>query len=347
MPPACKAAGERAPSPAKSPRLATRPPRSSTGGTHPFRDKTKNVSLPGRFVDTSAGRVFVHRGGATGEPLVLLHGFMMSHWYFRNVQPRFERDHQVIAIDLPGFGESDRPEVAKFPYDVHAMAGAVCEVLDKLGIERAAVLGHSMGGGVALALAARRPERVSRLVLVCPTVYPLQMPALIKLVLNDRFGPFLWKHAFTKGEMRRQMLKQHFKDPAPVTDEFVDYVWARFNRAGGREAAYAVTKQFAAMSNNTADPMRVRAPTLLVWGDEDRMIPLSHGKRLLRGIPGARLAVVPSCGHNVHLERPDEFLRQVVPFLTDLTARPVTETPVPHPRGQAMGGPPLKKAQGE
>jgi pimeloyl-ACP methyl ester carboxylesterase len=279
--------------------------------------------------------VFVHRGGA-GEPLVLLHGFMMSHAYFRNILPRLERMNDVIAIDQIGFGESDRPEEARFSYDLPAQMGIVAEVMDRLGVERATVLGHSMGGGAALLLAARKPERVSRLVLICPTVYPLPMPALAKVIFNPTFGQFLFRNAFTKSEMRRQMLRQHFKDPAPVTDEFVDFVWARLNRAGGRDAAYLAMRALSQLANNTADPMRVRAPTLLLWGDEDRMIPLSHGKRLSRAIPGARLGVVPACGHNVHLERPDELLRQLEPFLADTVAQPVPETPVPQ-RSQAMG----------
>jgi pimeloyl-ACP methyl ester carboxylesterase len=293
------------------------------------------VSLPGRFVDTSAGRVYVHRVGR-GEPLLLLHGYMMSHYYFRQVLPAFAAQHDVIALDLLGFGESDRPDPPGFSYDLPSLAGSVGEVLDKLGIEHAKVLGHSLGGGVALTLAARRPELVTRLVLVCPTVYPLPIPLLGKVVLQPTIGKFLFKNAFTKFELRRQMLAQHFKDPAPVTDELVDYVWARLNRAGGRDAAYALLHTMALLSDANADPGRVRAPTLLVWGDEDRMVPLAHGKRLSHAIAGARLAVVPDCGHNVHLERPDEFLRQVLPFLADTTLGPVAETPVPALRAQAI-----------
>ena len=293
------------------------------------------MSLPGRFVDTSAGRVYVHRAGR-GEPLVLLHGYMMSHYYFRSVLPALTANHDVLAFDLPGFGESDRPDPPGFSYDFPSLATAIGEALDKLGIERTNLLGHSLGGGVALTLAARRPELISRLVLVCPTMYPLPIPLLGQLILQPTIGKFLFKNAFTKFEMRRQMLAQHFKDPAPVTDELVDYVWARLNRAGGRDAAYAVMHTMAALSNANADPGRVRAPTLLVWGDEDRMVPLAHGKRLSRAIAGATLAVVPDCGHNVHLERPDEFLRQVLPFLADSSAKPIAETPVPALRAQAI-----------
>ncbi len=297
------------------------------------------MSLPGRFVDTSAGRVFVHSAGKEGAPpLVLLHGFMMSHWYYRGLLPELSRDHRVYAIDFPGFGESDRPDPQRYGYDNPSLAGTVDEVMAKLGIGPARVIGHSMGGGAALVLAARHPERVERMVLISPAIYPLPpMPPLVKMLMSPSVGPFVWKHLFPKFEMRRQMLREHFKDPRPVTDEFVDYVWERFNRAGGTEAAYAAARALASLSNNTSDPGRVRAPTLLVWPDYDRVIPLpTHGKRLERAIAGAILRVVPDAGHCVHLERPEETLRQIMPFLADSTVKPVAETPVPAPRAHAV-----------
>jgi pimeloyl-ACP methyl ester carboxylesterase len=295
------------------------------------------MSLPGRFVPTSTGRVFVHTAGSeNAPPLVLLHGYLMSHWYFRALLPELARDHRVFAVDLPGYGESDNPDPARYRYDSAAYAGTVDEVMAKLGIGPARVIGHSMGGGAALTLAARFPERVERLVLVSAAVFPLAVTGVAKLLLNPTVGPFLWK-LFTKGEMRRQMLAEHFKDSRPVTDEFVDYVWERLNRAGGREAAYAAAVALGSLRANTSDPGRVRAPTLLVWPDYDRVVPLeSHGKRLERAIAGAQLRVVPDSGHNVHLERPAEFLRQLMPFLADTTLQPVAETPVPAPRAHAV-----------
>jgi pimeloyl-ACP methyl ester carboxylesterase len=287
------------------------------------------VSLPGRFVDTSAGRVYVHRAGR-GQPLVLLHGYMMSHWYFHALSSKLGESMDVIAIDLPGYGESDRPSPRDFAYDYPAFAQVVAEVLDRIGLHRVRLLGHSMGGGVALTFAARMAERVERLVLECPAIYPMPLPVEARLLLNKTVGRFLFHNGMSRRELKRQMRKQHFKDASLVTDELVDYVWSRVSRAGGKDAAYQTLHTFASLSGSTADPMRVRAQTLLVWGDEDRMVPLSHGKRLAKAIPGAQLSVVPACGHNVHLERRDEFLRQVFPFLSDEKARSIEPTPVTH-----------------
>ncbi|HZS35190.1 MAG TPA: alpha/beta fold hydrolase [Polyangia bacterium] len=291
------------------------------------------MSLPGRFVDATCGRIFVHRAGR-GEPLVLIHGFFVSHWYFRHVLPRLAEKHDVIALDLPGFGESDRPAPDKFNYDLPSFAGVVAEVMDALSLPRADVLGHSMGGGVALTLAARDPDRVSRLALCCATVYPIAIPAEGKLLLQPVVGPFLWRHAFRKADIKRVMIRDQVRDPRFADDEFVDYYWARLNRPGGREATYASMQAIAALADSNADPGRVTAPTLVLWADEDRIVPLAHGKRLQRAIAGAELRVVPASGHMPFLERPDEFLRQLEPFL-DAPAHRAQVAPVPSSRSRA------------
>jgi pimeloyl-ACP methyl ester carboxylesterase len=284
------------------------------------------VSLPGRFVSTSVGRVFVHRAGAprpATTPLVLVHGFLLSHHSFRPVLGALAAAREVIALDLPGFGESDRPPPSGYGYDAPAFADTVAEVLEVLGVGRAALLGHSMGGGVALRLAARWPERVERLVLVSAAVYPLPMPVEAKILLAPTVGGFLWKNVASRADLRRIMRRDDVCDPSLITDEYVDYWYARFCRAGAREASYAALQHIARLSSHSHDPAGVRAPTLIVWGEEDRKIPLAHGKRLARAIAGARLEVLPACGHTPQLERPDELVRLVRQFLDEPAAAPM------------------------
>jgi pimeloyl-ACP methyl ester carboxylesterase len=268
------------------------------------------VTLPGQFVETSAGRVFVHRQGC-GEPLLLLHGLMMSHWIFRPVLAPLARNHDVIAVDLPGFGESDKPR--EFAYDSPSFARIADEVLEKLGVKSAAVVGHSMGGGAALALAARFPERVSRLVLVSAALYPLPLYLEHKLLMR---APFLWKLMW-KSAFERSWRGRHVRDPRSISDELLDHVWERLNRPGGRDAAWAAAQVLAKLANNSADPGRIKAPTLLLWPEEDRVVPLAHGKRLVRAIPGAQLRVIPASGHDVFIERPEQLLRELRPFLEE------------------------------
>jgi pimeloyl-ACP methyl ester carboxylesterase len=107
------------------------------------------------------------------------------------------------------------------------------------------------------------------------------------------------------------------RDARVITDEHVDHVWERLNRPGGREAAWAAAQALAKLANNSSDPWRVRAPTLLLWPEEDRVVPLQHGKRLVKCIPGAQLRVIPASGHDVFIERPDQVLRELAAFLDE------------------------------
>jgi len=256
---------------------------------------------------------------------VLLHGFMMSHWTWRDVLPLLPVDEEqldVIALDLPGFGESDRPAPHLFGYDAPAQAAIVDEVLNRLGVEQAIVVGHSMGGAVALSLAARRPQRVAALVLISAAALPLPVPVEGRILSAPVVGRLLWLTAVTRRDVKRMMLRDHFRDPRPVTDAFVDYVWARLNRPGGREAAYAAMQAMLRNDPARVEAEAVRAPTLLVWPEEDRVVPLAHGQVLAGRIPtAAPLEVIPAAGHNVQLERPDELVRRMLPFLREARAR--------------------------
>lgn len=295
------------------------------------------MSLPGRFVDTSAGRVFVHRGGR-GAPLVLVHGWMMSHWYFRPLVEELAGEREIVAIDLPGHGESDRPSPSTFAYDFAAFSDVVDQVLRRLELGRVDVLGASMGGGVALSLAARRPERVERLILVDAAVYPGRVAGLRpKLALLPSVGPLLFKHGFGRRELARALRGLAVRDGRILDDAWVDYFWERLARAGGHEAAWACMRMLSSLPANTSEPGRVRAQTLLIWGDEDRLVPLGHGRRLQRAIAGARLAVVPASGHTPFVERTDQFLRILRPFLA-APAEPLAETPVPPRRAHRFAG---------
>jgi pimeloyl-ACP methyl ester carboxylesterase len=272
------------------------------------------MSLPGRHVDVGGTRIYYHRSGR-GQPVVLLHGYLVSHWQWRHVIPRLALEHDVIALDLPGFGESDRPPPTAFPYDPRGFADTVVAVLDRLGIAHASLMGHSMGGGVALYVAARRPERVTRLVLVDPLVYRYRVPLEGKLLRIPGVGSLLFKTAFSRSLVARYMRDRVYRDPALVTPDWVDYVWQRANRPGGLAAAHA-TLRFATDPEIIAGSVRaVRAPTLVVWGADDRLFPSRWAERLAGEIAGAKAIVTPVCGHSPPEERPEEFLRSIVPFL--------------------------------
>jgi pimeloyl-ACP methyl ester carboxylesterase len=272
------------------------------------------MSLPGRFLTIAGQRVFYHRAGK-GRPLVLVHGLLVSHWTWRHVIGELSARNDVIAIDLPGFGESDRPSPFDFRYDETGYLEVVVGVLDELGLERASLAGHALGGAVALAAAARRPERVDRLVLVAPLVYPFRMPAGLRALRVPVVGPMLLRGAVTRAVLGRQLEHLWVRDPSLITEEWVDYLWERLHRPGGHEAVHAALRLHADPAPIPRLLRAVRAPALVVWGADDRLFPSSNAARLCGELPGAELAMVPRCGHLVPEERPRELLDAVLPFL--------------------------------
>jgi pimeloyl-ACP methyl ester carboxylesterase len=299
------------------------------------------VSLPGTFVSTTAGRIFIHKSGRsspTQPPLVLLHGWMMSHYYFRSIVDALADDRLLVALDLPGHGESDRPLPGAFAYTLDGYTEILDEALRLLELPpRLDFLGASMGGAIALTLAARRPERVHRLVLAGAAIYPPPaLPLDAKLLLAPGVGPFIFKHLMSRREFTRACRRYNVRDGHCLDDDWVDYFWARMQRPGGMDAAYTCMRMLATLADDNPDPARVVAPTLLVWGDEDRLVPLAQGKRLARAIPSASLTVIPASGHLPFVERPHEFLRAVRPFLT-APAEPLMESPIPPRRAHSVG----------
>ncbi len=250
-------------------------------------------------------------------PLVLLHGYLLSHWIFLPVLSSLGRHRPLVLLDLPGHGESDRPSPIRFRYDLPCMADTVVQVLDALGIERAAFLGHSFGGAIALTLCARHPQRCERLVVVDGMVYPSPLLPEAQVALLPVLGELVFRGAYSKGLLRRVFRQTLFRDPDLVTPTLVDYYWERESRAGGREAMHACLQTLATLGDDNSDVGRVTAQTLVVWGEDDRTAPLDKGQRLAREIPGARLAVIAGCGHTPFVERPDRFCAAVESFLDE------------------------------
>jgi len=251
----------------------------------------------------------VEAGEGQGPPLVLVHGFLSTHLEFDSVIDLLAQHFHVIAPDLPGSGDSEKPSPNRYPYGVESFAEAIADLISAYGLGRAFVLGHGLGGAVGITLAALHPELVQRLILVAPLCYPFSAKTVFKLPLLPMFGSVYFKQFFGvrafRAHFRRWVFSPEFPVPAEVEQNF-----QAFNSPAGRESAYALLGAILDTRPTVARVTRIRRPTLVTWGREDRMFPAHHALRLVREIPDARLELFDT-GHAPHSERPSEFARVV------------------------------------
>jgi len=246
----------------------------------------------------------------TGIPILYVHGHLASSATWEAVLGPASAGHPAIAVDVPGFGASDRP----WPHDytVDGEARGLLAFLDARGIERAVVVGNSLGGGAALLLAAGHPERVAALVLVAPAtpegpiVWPVRMlrtPGLGELSL-----------AFASRRLTAHGLRRwQFARAERVTRSAVDDAFVPLRVPGTRRAALAAIRSDPRPHRGLEG--RIRVPTLIVWGSEDRLIPAADAARVQALIPGSRLVILPDAGHLPQREQPEAFARTVSDFV--------------------------------
>ncbi|HEU4409130.1 MAG TPA: alpha/beta hydrolase [Polyangiaceae bacterium] len=265
-----------------------------------------------RVQDVNARRVrlrVVSEG--EGPPLLLLHDFLMDHRAFDDVVPGLRGAFRLVMPDLPGFGESEKPPPARFDYGVEAFADCVTDLVAALDLGRAHVIAHGMGGAIALALAAERPELIDRLVLVSPLVYPhargglLNAPVLGGLVFKQFYG-----RALFRGYFRDRIFSPGFAMPLGRIDGFYE----RFNSPPARESAYATMNALADTRPTMARLARVKRPTFVVWGRADALHPPQLGQRLAREVGAERFEIMEA-GHAPYMELPEPFVATVGAFL--------------------------------
>ncbi len=260
------------------------------------------------FADVGGVRVrYVDAG--KGPAVVLVHGFASSLDVWEGVLPDLAKSHRVLALDLKGFGWTDRPEG---DYSPRAQAGLLLALMDQRGIAKADFVAHSWGASVALATALESPDRVSRMALYDAWVYEEQLPAFFYLSRTAAVGEALF--ALYYGERPDERMALGFYDRRFVTEKLVEDVERALRRPGTTAAALATVRgqRFAEMQSSYRD---VRKQALLLWGREDRVSPVSVGERLVRDLPDAELKVYPRCGHFPMIEAAAESNRDLLAFL--------------------------------
>jgi pimeloyl-ACP methyl ester carboxylesterase len=269
------------------------------------------AGLSPQFETVDGVRVRYVRAG-TGPAVVLLHGFASSIVTWRDVWPALARSHDVVALDFPDFGGSE----IRQGLPPSAFPRLVLALMDRVGLARASLVGNSMGGGVAIVVAARHPERVDRLVLMDSVGYNLAVGDRPLLLRAAGYRPVarLLETLPIRRPMVTVALRQVFHDDRLVTPERIDEYVAPLMRPG----AVAAAQSLLASGDDMELPelvTRVRVPTLVLWGGEDTWVPMEHADRFVAAIPGSRKVVIEGCGHLPQEERPTEVSRLLQEFL--------------------------------
>jgi pimeloyl-ACP methyl ester carboxylesterase len=294
----------------------------ATAATEPSAgDRSSGLVPAGRIWDTqrdvlaSGVRLRVAIAGG-GPPVVLLHGLFVDHSTWDGVAEALARDFHLVAPDLPGFGESEKPSPGRFSYGVDAFAEAIADLYAGLGLGRAAVVGHALGGAVAMTLAARHPELVERLVLAAPLCEPANFDLRSRIGLFPLVGGFVFKQLWSRASFRSFFRATMLASPGSVPPGRIDRYFELFSSPLARGAALATLRATVDTRAVVAHTPRLHTPTLVVWGRQDRVIPAGVGQRLAREIPGARFELLPT-GHAPQEEQPVELAGIIQRFLRE------------------------------
>jgi abhydrolase domain-containing protein 6 len=259
-----------------------------------------------RDVDLGEGvRVALFQAGpAAAPPIVLLHG--IGHWTqaaWDSIAPLLAPDYRIVALDLPGFGESSKPDVR---YDLAFFTRVIGTLVDRLGLDRFALVGNSLGGLIAASYAAEQPERVSVLGLIAPAGF-LRTPGVVTRVFA--LAPLLERlRVRTPRWIVRRTLRAAAFDRSAFTEDVYEraYVLSQdphVRRAFGRVYAGA-RREVLDMRSLHARFAQYRGPVLLFWGRHDRYLPFAGLDRARRVYPQASVTALERCGHLPQVEQP-------------------------------------------
>jgi len=273
--------------------------------------EARYLQSPADLVLVDGVRLHLRDSGPREAPaVVLLHGFGASLQTWEAWAQALAADHRVIRFDLPGSGLS-LPDPAADYTDARSVE-LLAALMDRLGLQRASIVGHSIGGRIAWTFAARHPERLDKLVLVAPDGFaspgfdygkPPDVPTVLKLM----------RYVLPRPVLRMNLLPA-YADSNALTDAMTARYHDLLLAPGGRDAMLARMQQTVLV-----DPVpllkAILAPTLLVWGERDAMIPFANSADYLKDIPGSRLVVVPGTGHLPQEEAAAASLPAVLDFL--------------------------------
>ena len=272
------------------------------------------------------GHRAIYRMGGSGPPVVLIHGMVNSSRHWEHVALRLAGDYTVIAPDLIGHGDSATP---RGDYSIGAHAAAIRDLLAAIGVDRATIVGHSLGGGVAMQFFWQFPQRVERLALVSSGGLGQDVAPMLRTAALPGASPLLWlaAHPRVVSALDDAGIRMRARGcGAGVYVQAVARALRPLERPGAREAFLQTLRAVIDIRGQRVSALdRLYLvegfPTLFVWGERDNTIPLSHGREAAARAPGSRFVTLPRAAHFPHLEDPEGLAAVLLEFLE--TTEPV------------------------
>jgi pimeloyl-ACP methyl ester carboxylesterase len=253
-----------------------------------------------------------------GPPVVLIHGFGGSMWQWEQQQHTLSQHFRILTLDLPGAGLSDKPEI---DYRPDQMLDFFVGFMDAVKIQQATLVGNSMGAGLAIGMALAHPTRVTKLVLIdgLPqhVMEKLTSPSVRRALETTApswlvsFGNMLFG-----GLMIESVLKEIVHDPALLTPAVIERSNRNRQRPGLIKPIMTVRENLPLWESGFATRLgEITHPTLVIWGEEDRVFPIAVGEELHQTIKGSRFIRIPKAGHIPQWERPDLVNQELITFI--------------------------------
>lgn len=275
----------------------------------PFADKS-------RFVEVDGVKIHYQEfGDANAPPVLMIHGYSASTFTWSNAAPKLaNKGFRVLVVDLIGFGFSEKP--FWYDYTIDGQARMISHLMYRLEIGQATIVGSSYGGAVAAVLALDYPEQVSKLVLVSAVSNdgiknsPLTTLATTPFI-GDVMAPFLVSSkTYIKIRLRNSLNATNYH---LIDDNRLNSIMRPLVSADSHNALIATLKNWRA-NRIERDAHQIKHPTLLIWGENDKIVPLRNGEKLHNEIEDSRLVIFKNCGHVPHEEFTDDFVNIVSEF---------------------------------
>ena len=268
--------------------------------------------VAGKFVRIGSQNIRYIDAGK-GTPLVFIHGFGASIFSWRKNLDPLSKHLRVCAPDLPGFGYSDKP--LDGDYTIDAYADFIIQFMDKMRIKKAVLVGHSLGGGIALLTSLKYPSRVQSLILLDTEAYPIKPPLMLTVAKLPLIRSII--HLVIGEWVIRISLKRSYYDHTLITDRLVDEYYQPFLTENGKIVPIKVLQamNFDKLKELPRRYRRIRKKVLIIWGQEDRISRIHLAHKLKKDLRNSKLMIIPASGHLVQEEKPAVVNRAILNFV--------------------------------